>query len=141
MRLLSWNCQGNCQGLGNSWIGRSLRKIVREQVPTLCFLMETRLDKDGFVKLYGNLPFQNKIIVKHLDSGGGLDFLWTNDVSLEVINFIVNHVLAKVTKEDDFVWYLTGFYGRLETTKRKFLEIIEILTVLCSGTMGGNWRF
>ena len=141
MRLLSWNCQGNCQGLGNSWIGRNLRKIVREQVPTLCFLMETRLDKNGFVKLYGNLPFQNKIIVKHLDSGGGLDFLWKNDVSLEVINFIVNHVLAKVTKEDDFVWYLTGFYARLETTKRKFLEIIEILTVLCSGTMGGNWRF
>ena len=141
MRLLSWNCQGNCQGLGNSWISRSLRKIVREQVPTVCFLMETRLDKDGFVKLYGNLLFQNKIIVKHLDSGGGLAFLWKNDVSLEVINFIVNHVLAKVTKEDGFVWYLTGFYGRLETTKRKFLEIIEILTVLCSGTMGGNWRF
>ena len=114
---------------------------MREQVPTVCFLMETRLDKDGFVKLYGNLPFQNKIIVKHLDSGGGLAFLWKNDVSLEVINFIVNHVLAKVTKEDGFVWYLTGFYGWLETTKRKFLEIIEILTVLCSGTMGGNWRF
>ena len=141
MRLLSWNCQGNYQGLGNSWIGRNLCKIVREQVPTLCFLMEIRLDKDGFVKLYGNLPFQNKIIVKHLDSGGGLDFLWKNDVSLEVINFIVNHVLAIVMKEDGFVWYLTGFYGRLETTKRKFLEIIEILTVLCSGTMGRNWRF
>ena len=107
MRLLSWNCQG----LGNPWIGRSLRKIVREQVPTVCFLMETRLGKDGFEKLYGNLPFQNKIIVKHLDSRGGLAFLWKNDVSLEVINFTANHVLAKVTEEDGFVWYLTGFYG------------------------------
>ena len=107
IRLLSWNCQG----LGNPWTGRSLRKIVREQVPTVCFLMETRLDKDGFKRLYGNLPFQNKIIVKHPDSGGGLAFLWKNDVRLEVINFTANHVLAKVTEKDGVVWYLTGFYG------------------------------
>ena len=64
----------------------------------VCFLMETRLDKESFEKLYGNLSFQNKIIVKHPDSGGGLAFLWKNDVSLEVINFTSNHVLAKVTK-------------------------------------------
>ena len=36
--------------------------------------METRLDKDGFEKLYGNLLFQNKVIVKHLDLSGGLAF-------------------------------------------------------------------
>ena len=64
----------------------------------VCFLMETRLDKEGFEKLYGNLPFKNKIIVKDPDYGGGLAFLWKNDVSLEVINFTANHVLAKVTK-------------------------------------------
>ena len=99
MRLLSWNCQG----LGNPWTSRSLHKIVREQVPTVCFLMETRLDKDSFKKLYGNLPFQNKIIVRHPDSGGGLAFLWKNDVRLEVINFTANHVLAKVTENDGVV--------------------------------------
>ena len=115
MRLLSWNCQG----LGNPWIGRSFRKIVREQVPTVCFLMETRLDKEGFDNLYGNLPFQNKIIVKHPDSGEGLAFLWKNEVSLEVINFTVNHVLAKVTEEDGFVWHLTGFYGWSEAQQKE----------------------
>ena len=83
MRLLS----RNCQEVGNPWTGRSHRKIVREQVPTVCFLLETRLDKEGFEKLYGNLPFQNKIIVKQPDSGGGLAFLWTNDVRLEIINY------------------------------------------------------
>ena len=45
---------------------------MREQVSTICFLMETRLDKEGFDKLYGNLLFQNKFIVKHPDLGGGL---------------------------------------------------------------------
>ena len=42
---------------------------------TVCFLMKTRLDKEGFEKLYGNLPFQNKIIVKQPDSSGGLALL------------------------------------------------------------------
>ena len=98
MRLLSWNWQG----LGNLWICRSLRKIVREQAPTVCFLMETRLDKDGFENLYSDLPFQNKIIVKHPNAGGGLAFLWKNTINLEVINYTTNHVLAVVIEEDGF---------------------------------------
>ena len=98
MRLLSWNWQG----LGNPWTGRNLRKIVREQAPTVCFLMETRLDKDGFKNLYSDLPFQNKIIVKHPNAGGGLAFLWKNTINLEVINYTANHVLAVVIEEDGF---------------------------------------
>ena len=45
---------------------------MREQVPNVCFLMETWLDKEGLDKLYGELPFPNRIIVKKPDSGGGL---------------------------------------------------------------------
>ena len=107
MRLLSWNCQR----LGNRWTGRDLRRIVWEQAPTVCFLMETQLDKEGFVRLYDNLPFPNRIIVKYSDSGGGLALIWKNGVKLEVINFTANHILAKVKEDDDFEWYLTCFYG------------------------------
>ena len=77
----------------------------------MCFLMETRLDKEGFDKLYSNLLYQNKVIVKHPDSGGGLALLWKNDITMQVINYTTNHVLAKVTEEDGFVWYMTGFYA------------------------------
>ena len=73
-----------------------------EQAPTVYFLMETRLDKDGFENLYGNLPFQNKIIVKHPNSGGGLALLWKNTIKMEIINYTVNHVLAVVMEEDGF---------------------------------------
>ena len=111
MRILSWNCQGH----GNPWTGHSLHKLVREQDPMVCFLMETRLDTEGFKNLYADLPFQNKIIVKHPDVGGGLTFLWKNDIRLEVINYTANHVLAKVTEEDGFIWFMTGFYGWPET--------------------------
>ena len=84
MRLLSWNCQG----IGNSWIGRNLHKIVREQAPIVFFLMETWLDKEGFEKLYGEIPFPNRIIDKQPVLGGGLALIWKNDVRLELINFI-----------------------------------------------------
>ena len=61
------------------------------------------------------MPFQNIIIVKHPDASGGLAFLWKNDNRLEVINYTANHVLAKVTEEDGFTWFMTGFYGWPET--------------------------
>ena len=84
---------------------------MREQAPIVCFLMETRLDNDGFENLYSNLPFQNKIIVKHPNAGGGLAFLWKNTINLEIMNYTANHVLAVVTEEDGFRWSLTCFYG------------------------------
>ena len=78
MRLLSWNCQG----LGNPWTVRSLRKLLKDQVPTVCFLMETRLDKKGFDKHCRKITFPNKLIVKKPNSGGGLALLWRSDIKL-----------------------------------------------------------
>ncbi|XP_075660062.1 uncharacterized protein LOC142629896 [Castanea sativa] len=115
MRLLSWTYQG----LGNPWTSRNLRKIMREQTPNVCFFMETRLDKEGFEKLYDNLPFPNWIIAKNLDSGGGIALIWKNEVSLEVINFTAKYILAKVVEDDGFVWFMTGCYGWPETNQRE----------------------
>lgn len=60
--------------------------------------METWLDKEGFEKLYGKLPYQNKIIVKKSDSGGGLALLWKDDIRMDLINFTNNHVLTRFQK-------------------------------------------
>ncbi|XP_075633544.1 uncharacterized protein LOC142606010 [Castanea sativa] len=87
-------------------------KLVREQAPNVCFLMETRLDKEGFEKLYDNLPFPNRIIAENPDSRGGIALIRKSEVSLDVINFTANHVLAKVVEEDGFEWFLTGFYEK-----------------------------
>ena len=114
MRLLSWNCQG----LGNPWIGQSLRKIVREQALNVCFLMEPRLDKEGFDKLYDKLPFPNRIIVKKPDLGGGLALIWKNEVHIELINFTTNHILVKVKEDDGYEWWLTCFYGWPDVSQR-----------------------
>ena len=68
MRLLSWNFQG----LWSSWTVRSLQDLVRAQALNVCFLMETRLDRDRFVKHCRDLAYPNKLIVKKLDLGRGL---------------------------------------------------------------------
>ena len=49
--------------------------------------------------------------MKKLYSSGELALLWKEEVTLDVINFTDNHILAKVVEKDGFVWYLTGFYG------------------------------
>ena len=115
MRLLSWNYQG----LGNLWTIQSLHKLVREQAPDVCFLTETRLGRGGFEKHCGDLPFKSKFIVKKPNLGGGLALLWREELTLDVINFIDNHILAKVVEDDGFVWYLIGFYGWPEANEKR----------------------
>ena len=130
IRILSWNCQG----LGNPWTGCSLRKIARKQAPNVCFLRMTRLDKDGFEKLYGELPYPNNIIVKKPDSGGGLALLWKDDIRMDLINFTDNHVLTKVKEDDGFEWWLTCFYGWLEAQqKHKSWELLNHLKAFVEG--------
>ena len=77
----------------------------------VCFLMETRLDKEGFDKLYGDLSYQNRIIVKQPDTRGGLAMLWKTDVNVELVNFTTNHILVNVKEDDGFMCFLSGFYG------------------------------
>ena len=134
MRLLSWNCQG----LGNPWIVRSLRKLVRDQAPTVCFLMETRLDREGFDNKCGDLPFQNKVVVKKPNFGGGLALLWKSQVQLDVINYTDNFILAKVVEEDG-PWCCIGDFNAILHSSEKqskypppFKQMEEFRTVLDS---------
>ena len=111
MRLLIWNCQG----LGNPWTIRSLRNLVRDQALKVCFLMETRLDSDGFEEWCGDLPYPNRLVVKQPDTGGGLALIWKEDVKMDFINYTMHHFLVRVVEEDGFAWFLTCFYGWPET--------------------------
>ena len=92
------------------------------------------MGRDGFEDLYSNLSFQNKIIVKHPNAGGGLALLWKNTINLEVIDYTANHVLVVVTEEDGFRWFLTCFYGYLEAQqKEKSWRLLEYLRTFVEG--------
>ena len=61
--------------------------------------------------------------------------LWKEEVTLDVINFTDNHILAKVVENDGFVWYLTGFYGWPEANeKRKSWTLLSHLRSLVEGS-------
>ena len=82
---------------------------MRDQAPIMCFLMETRLDKNEFNNHCRELPFRNKLNNKY--SRGGLSLVWKLEVHLKVINYIENHILTKVVEEDGMEWFLACFYG------------------------------
>ena len=131
MKILSWNCQG----LGNPWTVRSLRNLVRGQAPMVCFLMETRLNKEGFDELCGDLPFPNRFIVKYPNTGGGLALIWKKEIQLDVVNYTANHILAKVVEDDGFVWFLSGFYGWPEAREKvKSWALIRQLGQIVEGS-------
>ena len=96
--------------------------------------METRLDKEGFDKHCKELPFRNKLIVKKPNSRGGLALLWKQEVQIDVINYIENHILAKMVEDDRFEWLLTGFYEWPEADqKTKSWALLSHLATFVNG--------
>ena len=83
---------------------------MREQDPTVCFLMNTHMFRDDFKKLCKDTNLPHLFIVKKLGLGGGLAFLWKEGVDVRVINGSDNYILAKVVEDDGSEWFLTSFY-------------------------------
>lgn len=50
---------------------------------------------------------------------GGLTILWFEGIELEIVNFSNYHMHSKTMEDSIWVeWFLTGFYGIPETSKR-----------------------
>ena len=58
--------------------------------------------------------------------------MWKPKVHLEVINYIENHILAKVFEDDGMEWFLTCFYGWL-VKKTKSWALLSHLSTLANG--------
>jgi exonuclease III len=114
MKLLSWNCRG----LGNPSAVRALKRLLKTQAPDVVFLMETRL-KASDKKVKSSLTtfsLTNSFIVDcnfvNRHRSGGLAILWTNDVTLDILQFNKNHIDMYITSSNlNTSWYATGMYG------------------------------
>ena len=109
---------------------------MKEQVPNICFLMETRLDIEGIKQCCNELPLKNRFAVKKPSMGGGLAMLWKENISLEVFKFLENQISAWVTESDGFRCLLTGFYGWPEVKDR--YKSWTLLSHICS-YVDGAW--
>ena len=109
---------------------------MKEQAPSICFLMETRLDKEGIKHWCKELPYKNCFVVKKLSLGGGLALLWKEDIGLNVFKFSDNKISTTVIENDGFQWVLTGFYRWPETQDR--YKSWALLSHICS-LVDGAW--
>lgn len=116
MSCLSWNCQG----LGNLRTAVcALKDLLRDLIPNVVFLMETKLDVHGFDRLRGNLNMFG-VGVAAVGKSGGAALLWDKDTSVTILSYSKNHIDANIQLVDSpVIWRFTGLYGKLETSIRK----------------------
>jgi hypothetical protein len=86
----------------------------------LVFLIETKLRQHRFHKIKNKLGFNSLFVVDCVGRSGGLALLWIDDLVVDIQNYSRRHINATIrsTKHTD-AWKFMGFYGHLETGKRK----------------------
>jgi hypothetical protein len=103
--------------------------------------METRLKEDEMEKIKRRCGFSCGISVDCAGSGreraGGISLLWSDQVSLSVISYSINHILCSCVDGDDGTnWFLSGIYGFPEEfNKWKTWQLVNQL----STQVGSQW--
>ena len=108
MNPISWNCRG----LGNPRLVRAPYDLMRHWNPKIVFLMETKLKMNCMERIRNRIGFANGLIVPSVGRSGGIAFLWTREINLEVKSYTTFHVDAVISEtSSDYKWRLTDFYS------------------------------
>jgi hypothetical protein len=103
----------NCRGLGQPEAVRDLCSLCELHRPTLVFLSETRFFSDNVDRLRISLGFASGLGVGSFGRGGGLAFLWKEELDVRLLSLDKLHIdvaiLDSITKEEK--WRFIGFYG------------------------------
>ena len=114
MIALSWNCRG----LGNRRVVEVLAELVRKQVPTILFLMETKLTDREMEPIKVELGFPSMLAVSCDNRRGGIALLWRSDVIVYTQTYSPNHIDVRVHTHASPLWRLTGIYGHPEECRK-----------------------
>ena len=138
MSCISWNCRG----LGNPEAVRELRNIVKQELPLLLFVMETKISAKRVESLQHSLGFTGCFAVNSMGLSGGIGLFWSRDVDVELKNFSSAHIDVLVRRTDQVspTWRFTGFYGAPRVENRhhswrflRTLHAIQYSVWLCMG--------
>ncbi|XP_075665387.1 uncharacterized protein LOC142635056 [Castanea sativa] len=114
MIALSWNCRG----LGNRRAVEVLAELVRQKVPTILFLMETKLTAREMEPIKKALGFPSMLAVSSDNRRWGLALLWKADVVVDTQTYSPNHIDVRVHTKAALEWRLTGIYGHPEDQRK-----------------------
>ncbi|CAI9764609.1 unnamed protein product [Fraxinus pennsylvanica] len=91
---------------------RELHRLVKDKVPSLVFLSETKLHRKKMENLRVNNRFDNCFVVDCVGRSGGLAVLWMEDINAEIVNFSNSHISLSIKNSiDSPPWLLSGFYA------------------------------
>ena len=79
MIVISWNCRG----LGNRQAVEVLAELVRQKVPTILFLMETKLSVREMEPIKSELGYPSMLAISSEGRKGGLALLWKAEVVVD----------------------------------------------------------
>jgi hypothetical protein len=96
MSCLSWNGRG----LGNQAAVRELHKVVKQERPSLLFVMETKLSKERVEGLQNSLGFAGCFGASCEGLSRGIAPFWTSEVSVELKKISSCHIDVMVWKND-----------------------------------------
>lgn len=86
-----------------------------------CFPFEKKEKKKKTMeKVMEKINFVNGLIVRREGRGGGLDMLWKREVDLEIMGYSRYFIDVIIIEQSlGFRWRIAGFYGNLETYRRR----------------------
>ncbi|GMI94996.1 hypothetical protein HRI_003168900 [Hibiscus trionum] len=116
MKLLSWNVRG----LGKPRTVGRLNQKLREENPSIFFLVETKLSAARMEKVRKKCGFPNGIDVDAVGRRGGLSLGWKSSCVVSLRSYSDRHI--DIIIEDDsegLQWRCTGFYGAPEVHRRQ----------------------
>ncbi|XP_042954578.1 uncharacterized protein LOC122290989 [Carya illinoinensis] len=117
MKIISWNYRG----LGNPRTVQILRLLVKEKLPDVVFIMETKLNYVRSNRIAKSLNFEGCCVSEAVGRSGGLILMWKQKDLLELVNFSRYHFNVMVKDGfSSFSWLLTCFYGHPNASLRKY---------------------
>ena len=91
-----------------------LVELVRKQVPTILFLMETKLTVGEMESIKSEFGFSSMLATSSERRRGGLAMLWKLDVVIDTQTYSLHRIDVQVLVLSTQPWRLTGIYGYSE---------------------------
>ena len=88
-----------------------LVELVRKQVPTILFLMETKLTVREMESIKLEFGFSSMLVVSSERRRGGLAMLWKLDVVIDTQTYSLHRIDVQVLVLSTQPWRLTGIYS------------------------------